>query len=264
MRRSIANGVVDDLASGGPGADHGGVGADTARPSSDRLASLLRRGDAVGAELEGERSATLVGFEPEHLAARGTQELHRQQAEQAEADHDRSLAERRLGTPHPLQRDRADRREGGRARSNTFRDDRDQVAGDRDDLGVVRAPGARTGDELPDAEVGDPARIQHDPGARVAERGVGRSHPAGEIERFTDAVLAEMVERLLDQLGVLIAGGQSRHPRRGHRDAFGAARDHRARLATRTQPAWGTGAGTSTICGWPARRTSCFMKPEAT
>ena len=143
------------------GGDDHGVGADAARPVLDRGArrsSGATTRSAPSSAASARRAARRL--DAEHAAAGRAQQLDGDQPEQAEADDDHALAERRLGAAHALQRDRAERGERGVAQRHALGHGRDEVARHRDDLGVVGAPGAGAGDALADAEVGDPARVR--------------------------------------------------------------------------------------------------------
>ena len=132
------------------------VGADAAGAGERHFRQRLADGD-VGAELLGERGARGVGVEADHAAAVGLEDLHGQQADQAEAHHDDGLAERRRRLPHALQRDGAERDEarvlvvdaGGHAHAEVLRHGVD--------LGVIGEPGAGAGDAVAEREAGDVA-----------------------------------------------------------------------------------------------------------
>ena len=179
-----------------------GVGAVAAGPVDRRLRRALGRERALGAELLGKPAPPLDRLDAEHAAAGGAQDLDREQPEQAEADHDDPLAQRRLGAADALHGDRAERRERGVANRDAVRHGRDEVAGDRDDLGVVRAAGAGARDELTDREVRDAAGVDHPASARVAERRVVADRAADELDRVADAVLACVLQRLEHEVRV--------------------------------------------------------------
>ena len=113
-------------------AAHGGVG----------------RNDLLGAQLGRQRAPLGRWLDAEYLTAGRAQQLDRDQPEQAEADDDHPLAERRLGAPDALQRDRAERREGRVAQRHAVGHRGDEVGGHRHDLCVAGAAGARAGDVL--------------------------------------------------------------------------------------------------------------------
>ena len=83
-------------------------------------------------------SLDAIDVDAENAAAMGAQQLHGQQADQAEPADDDALAERRLREPHALQRDRGDHREGGLVVADTFGHARAQVDRPYDHLGVRR------------------------------------------------------------------------------------------------------------------------------
>jgi hypothetical protein len=135
--------------------------------------------------------------------------------DEAEADDDHPLAERRLGAAHALQSDGAHGGEGRVAQRHALGHGSDEVAGHRHDLGVVGAAGARAGDVLADAELGDPAGVEHDARARVAQDGVVGDRVAHRLDRVAHAVLAGVLERQQHEVGVAD---------RAHRQRAAAAR----------------------------------------
>ena len=154
----------------------------------------VRRFAPLGAVVEGLLGAALVEVDPEDAATVRAQELHRELADEAEADHRRCLSEGRVCNPHALQCDRPQGREGRLFEGHTRRNRRHEVLGDTDELRVVRVactracnPGA--GRDARDAE----ADGLDDAGGRVAER-LGliqtRRHGAVRRQRAVDPPLA--------------------------------------------------------------------------
>ena len=119
-----------------------------------------------------QRSGT--GSRPNTRIPDGDEELHRELADEAEADHARGLAELRLGAPHPLHRDRADGRERGVLRTHTGADGHAEVRRHPVDLGVQRVLVPRARDELADGEItGAAPDFDHLARQRVTERREG-------------------------------------------------------------------------------------------
>src|SRR5262249_28633858 len=85
--------VVDDLHVATGRTDHRRVRAGTTTPCAHRLRPFLRTARARSAELDAPFSPALVRLDAEDLASGGAQQLDRQQAEQAEPDHDNTLPE---------------------------------------------------------------------------------------------------------------------------------------------------------------------------
>ena len=202
MRLQHADRVVDDRVARRRRGDDAGIGADALGPGADGHAGLSGRNGLLRTQLEAERSAGLDRLDAEYLTAGRAQQLHRDQAEQAEPDDHNLLAERDLGAPDALQRDRAERRERRRPGLHSGRRSRNEVGGHRHDLCVAGAAGARARDELARPEVRDATGVDHKAGARVAKRHVGSSDAPGKVKRVAQTVLAHVLECLAYQIRV--------------------------------------------------------------
>ncbi len=120
------------------------AGHEVALGDGEALVEAERRRplDAVGPHVDADRHG-----------AGGAQHLHGDLAEQAEAEHRDAVAEADLRAPHALQRDRAERAEGGLLERDAVRDARHQVARHDVDAGVVRVAGAGAGHAVADVQV---------------------------------------------------------------------------------------------------------------
>ena len=209
-----------------------------AGPGGDRGGRFVGRRDAVGAELEREGAAGVLRLHTDHPAARRAHDLHGEQPEQPEADHDHALAQGRVRSPHPLQGDRAEGRECRVAQGDALRHGRREVSRNAHELGVVSVACAGAGDGLAGGELGQAARVEDDAGARVAERRIARRGAARHVDRLANPVLAGVGQGGAHELGVAQRAHRQRAAAsaRRHRGAFRARRDHRRRVGDQ-QPA---------------------------
>jgi hypothetical protein len=221
-------GVVHRAVAAGRGADQYAVDATSAREGPRRLQRAAAR-QVVGrrAELLGEREPRRVEVEAEHGAAIGAQDLHGDQADQAEAHHHHTFAQGRLQQPHALQRDRAQHGEGRRVVAHPVGHARAQVLGRDHDLRVravryhpvadleTRDAGADL-DHLADVAVAERQRLVELGGHRL----VGWDEAVGTHLVHDLAHLVRLLARLVDQVGAaefdqhaLGPGGDQRSPR---------------------------------------------------
>ena len=136
-------------------------------------ARLVGCGAAQRAGLLRGPAAGLDHVQAHDLDAGGDQEPDDELTDQPEPDHTGGLAERDLGAPDALHRDRPDRGERGVLGGNTVRHRDAQVRRYPVDLRVQGELVARGGDHLADRELLRAGTdLDHDAAQRVAERGV--------------------------------------------------------------------------------------------
>ena len=202
LARELA-GQFDGLIALRVGGDEDGIGAVTVRGQGHVRGEL--RGISAGparAESHGQLRALRVRIDAGHAAAGGAEQLHGEKPEEAETDDGHGLAELRSGEMNAVQRDRSERGEGGLIEAHVLGDHDDEVARDGDDLRVHGNSGARAGDAVADANVGDAVADGDD----LAGRGVAERHRLVEavahgLERVEHAVPLRLLDGLADEVG---------------------------------------------------------------
>jgi hypothetical protein len=259
-----ADGVVDDRVARARGGDEHRVGADAARPLLGRRPGAVGGDDALGAQLDAQRAPLGRRLDAQHATARRAQQLGGDEPDEAQADDDHPLAQRGVGAADALKRDRAHGGEGRVAQRHALGHRRDEVAGHRHDLGVVGAPGAGAGDVLADAEVGDPAGVQHNASARVAQDGVVGDRVTHRLDGVAHAVLAGVLEREQDEVGVAdrAHGQRAAAARRAHGGALGPARDERGGVGDEHLPVHGRRRGNVGDGGCPTAEDDLLHGPR--
>jgi hypothetical protein len=178
--------------------------------------------------LRGQRAARGRQVHADDAAAGRPQQLHGEQAEQAQADHADGLTQLRAGLAHTLQGDGPQRGESGLVQADLVGDVRGQVARHVDDLGVDRVAAARAGHAIAGCEArGARAHGQHDPGRRVAQR-AERIEPGGHfLVSGLQAELARGLQHLAHLVGARERLAEQVLARDGDLGALGARADQR-------------------------------------
>src|SRR6185437_6373240 len=125
----------------------------------------------LGAVTLGQGEARRVVVEGGDARALQRQKLHRELADEADADDGDDVAQRRLKIAYRMHRDGGERGEARLLVADIVRDGRREAARDEIELGMVGEAGAGDGDALPDAEGAfEPGADGDDlAGGRVAE-----------------------------------------------------------------------------------------------
>ena len=231
---------LDRIARARRGGDQNGIGAAPEAEGAHlvdevRVGSQTRAVSALGA-----RELDLVGghVDAEDPAAGRLEQLHRQLADQAEADHDARLAQPHVGDAHALQRNRADRDERGVVQADRVWHAHRQVSGHRDNLGVVRLASAGAGDPIAARKrvLRGLTNLQDGARAAIAE-GYGHVEPTADgLDGRGNPVASQLVGHLLDQLGSLAGGVEQVRAAGFDEHALGARADQRP-LVLDQQPA---------------------------
>ena len=195
--------------------------------------SGCRFGETVGdrdirAKFKRQRRARGVRIEPEDAAAIGLQQLDSEQADEPEAHHDNSLAERRNGETDALQRDRAERDEARVLVIDIGGDRNRQVFRDRVDFRVIGQSSASTGEPIADRDAIDAtADLQNFAGEAISKRDRRIELREHFFDRWLQPVALDIAHDATHQIG-------ARHGLSGERGLgeidqlpFGARTDER-------------------------------------
>jgi hypothetical protein len=235
-------GLGDRLARGGGGGEQHGVHAAAAGELPRRRDRVLaaREVHAVGAEAARQREPVRVHVHAEHAAAVGAQDLHGDEADEAEARDHHRLAERRLREADALQRDRAEHREGRARVVHAVRDAGAEVLRHRHGLGVLAVRDHALAHREP---VDAGAHLEHPPDVAVAERQRLVELALHGLERGGHAVRAHLLEHLAHLVRLLAHLVEQRTTAEVDQHPLGARRDQRKAGADQQGAGTGGGAG---------------------
>ena len=197
--------LVHRLAALRPGRQQDGVRADAGCVAEHGFHRIRLAGDdsALGAQALGEPDPVLHHVDPDHASPGGSQDLHREEADEAEPHHDDRLPELGAGPAHAVEGDGAERDERRVPELHGLRDLDDEIAGDHHVLGVIGVAGAAAGHPVAHGELGDSgAHFLDDSGERVAQGDRPLHLVADQPHGLRDAGPAQPVPHLADDLGL--------------------------------------------------------------
>ena len=179
---------------------------------------------ALRAEPAGEREPPGVHVDAQHAAAVRPQDLHGDEADEAEPRHHHRLAERGLDQADALQRDGAQHGEGGALVVHAVGDAGAEVLRHDHGFGVL----AVRDHALADREALDPgAHLEHPADVAVAERQRLVELALHGLERGGHAVRAHLLEHLADLVRLLAHLLEQRAAAEVHQHPLGAGGDQR-------------------------------------
>ena len=111
---------------------------------------------ALGAQALGEADPVFHDVDPEDASPCGSQDLHGEEADEPEPQHDDGLAQLGAGSAHAVEGDGAQRDERRIAEIHGLRDLDHEVTGNHHVLGVMGVAGASAGHPVAHGELRDP------------------------------------------------------------------------------------------------------------
>ena len=242
--------LPDRLVAVGRGGDEDGVDPSAAR---DRDCLRYRVGaigelDRLGAEGAGKREPAFIEIDADHAAALCPEQLHGDQADQAQAGDGDGFTERRRREPDPLQCDRADHGERSCIIAHRIRQLCAEVCRHRNHLGMLSV----RDDAIADLETADATADSDDPtDVRITERQrlvELRAHP---LDRRFQPVGTHLVQHVADLVRLLARLVDPVRPPEVHGHALGAGRHQRAPGLDQQMAGANTGGGYVDRAGLP-------------